>query len=152
MNNSKSGIMVIKGRLSRSKEQKYIEDIPIVHHYKYLGITMSESLRIELHVDKLHTRMNGFRYFMSQLKPKEVSTKTRLELWKTFFRCHIQYAADSALADDTSMDKLKRMYMMSLKQAMHLPVSTSTVKLLYFTGTWSHESLFLYKLCLTHQQ
>ena len=121
MNNSKSGILVVKKRMHRNPQAKFIDEVPIVHSYKYLGINISESLRINLHALKIRDRLKGFSYFMRQLRPNLISLKTRMELWKTFFRCHLQYAAESCFADESTFEELRRLYTISLKRALHLP-------------------------------
>ena len=109
MNNSKSGIMKIKKRTDRRKQNEFISEVPVVHEYKYLGITISESLKLGLHMKKLQGRLKNFKTMMARLRPTLMSLKTRIELWKTFYRCHVQQAIESCFVNATSFKKLKTM-------------------------------------------
>lgn len=46
LNDSKSGILKLKKRAHKSTVQNNILNIPIVNTYKYLGMEMSESLKL----------------------------------------------------------------------------------------------------------
>lgn len=60
LNASKSGVMRLKKRMHKSKVVQTLGDIPIVHTYKYLGVTISESLRLQVQVEKLRGKLKGF--------------------------------------------------------------------------------------------
>lgn len=69
--------------------------------------------------------------------------KTRLQLWKTFFRSHIFYGIECLMADKGSFAQMERIYSVSLKKALYVPKSCSVNKLLLHTNTWTLENLFL---------
>lgn len=125
--------MRIKRRAHSSQNMTEIEAIPFVSQYKYLGITVTESLKLKERQEALRNKLKGFKYFISQMRPSMVSVKTRLELWKTFFRSHIFYGLECFLIDDTTFNQLNQIYSVSLKRALHVPMNCSVNEVLYFT-------------------
>jgi hypothetical protein len=138
--------MKIKKRFCDKGTALDIDGIPIVHSYKYLGLQIKESLKCDLRLQSLKEKLRSFQFFMAKLRPSLVSLKTRLQLWKTFFCCHVLYGLECIFLDAPTLRQLKVIYSVSLKKALHLPLSCGVDELLLATNTLTLDSLLTQRL------
>jgi len=133
LNNLKSAIFQIKKRKSRNTHSEEISEIPILTNYKYLGIQVSNTLRLDEHIKELTKRANAFSNSIKKLKARNISLKTRMEIWKTFCKTSLMYGSEIFLFNEKELSKLDKIYLSTLKITCGLPKSTQTSSLLVFS-------------------
>ena len=92
INPQKSGIMRILWRRGKSKEIENALNIPEVESYRYLGVTITQSLRLDEHENKLRNIEKFLNKGIGLLKPTMIMTKSRIMIFKSILRSKVSYA------------------------------------------------------------
>lgn len=147
LNASKSGYFKILGKRSKNvPPHEDIRGIPKVQSYKYLGITIGCDLRLNEHVTALRERCKKSINLFGKLIGSRISCKTRIEIWQTFTKSFLLYGLETAPLDKGRWTAIERLYLKTLKQAVHCPITVSTSLLLYVTDQWSPRMLMTFRI------
>ena len=92
INPQKSGIMRILWRRGKFKVIENALNIPEVESYRYLGITITQSLRLDEHENKLRNIEKFLSKGIGLLKPTMIMTKSRIMIFKSILRSKVSYA------------------------------------------------------------
>jgi len=114
-------------------------NIPIVQTYKYLGIVLSNSLKLQVRLETLKKKRNLFKLLIWKLKPEVVPLKVRITLWVVFMKSVITYGIEAVLVHPAILDDIRRVYQTSLKIALNLPMSTPMADITKYLDIWPLE-------------
>ena len=92
INPTKSGIIRILLRKGKIKQISNWLNIPEVSAYRYLGITINQTMKIDEHYKILKNMEIQLRKRIWLLKPSIINTKSRLAIFKTKLRSKMNYA------------------------------------------------------------
>ena len=92
INSQKSGIMRVSLRKSKCKGISNNINIPKLDSYCYLGVNITQSLRLGDHELKMRKIEQFLNRRISILKPSILMTKSRLILFKSILRAKVIYA------------------------------------------------------------
>ena len=92
INPQKSGIMRIQWRRGKSKEIENALNISEVESYRYLWVTITQSLRFDEHENKLKNIEKFLNKGIGLLKPTMIMTKSRIMIFKFILRSKVSYA------------------------------------------------------------
>ena len=92
INPTKSGIIRILLRKGKIKQISNWLNIPEVSAYRYLGITINQTMKIDEHYKILKNMEIQLRKRIWLLKPSIINTKSRLAIFKTILRSKMNYA------------------------------------------------------------
>jgi hypothetical protein len=89
INKSKSGIMYLHKRVS-SLKSTHIDDFPIVFSYNYLGLTIDNHGKINIHRDKMKKKIT---YITNKIRwaSQHCTLKKKILLWKCYLRPYFLY-------------------------------------------------------------
>ncbi len=93
------------------------ETVPLVNSVTLLGVTISDSMKWDMHIENFTTKANSKRYFLVVLKRAGVTTNHLLKFYTTFVRPGVENAAPvwhSGLAARLS-DKVEMVQRSSLR-------------------------------------
>ena len=93
INPKKSGILRILLRKGKCKGIKNWLNIPEVDWYKYLGVTITQSLQLKEHEKNLKWEEERLKRRIRILKPSLVSTKSRFIVYKSILKSKFYYSA-----------------------------------------------------------
>ena len=117
VNPKKSGILRILRRKGKWLHYKNWLDIPEVTSYWYLGIRITQSLKLNEHEQRLKAVESNLTKKLQVLKPSLVSTKSRFLVYKTILKSKLLYAAKTiSKYSKTYRDKLNSMLYRILKK------------------------------------
>ena len=91
VNPSKSGIMRVMRRKGKWFIINNVLDIPEVDSYKYLGIRLDQTLRLDGYKEELRRKENYILKRVKILKPSLVSTKSKLMAFKSVWKVQVSY-------------------------------------------------------------
>lgn len=95
--------------------------LPLVRNYKYLGITLDNTLNFKSHIQKLKRKITFITNAFYLLRKSSNSTKFCHGVWTTFIRPLLDYSQSAfAFASETSRDELARLYRTSMRGMMFL--------------------------------
>jgi len=132
LNRRKCGVLPLRLR-EATLPKKDLEGIPFVRQYKYLGIPLDSALTLKHLVPLIKSKVRKFTARIGLILRDVVGTKTKLDLWQTYARCHFDYFAP-AIALCSQLDKFQRMFTKSLKKALDLPIQLPNLPLLHAVG------------------
>ena len=92
VNSNKSGIIRILLRKGGVKQISNWLKIPEVRCYKYLGVTINQSLKLDEHYIVIRNIEAQLKRRIGLLKPSLMNTKSRRMVFKTILRSKISYA------------------------------------------------------------
>jgi len=130
INEKKCAIIRVRGKKTpKDLTLQSISGIQFVEKYKYLGITIDQSLNLKTHLNLITKRAYGLVANFFKFMKDVVSVKLRLELWKIYVRPIVEYGAEIFLLLPTKLSKLNTIYHSSLKSALGLGANTSNLLL-----------------------
>ena len=95
LNPIKSGILRVLNRAGKIKGIKNIAKIPEVTEYKYLGLTINQSLNFKGLTSKIKSKSNYMREQINKIKYTALSPKARKLILKTIYYQMITYGCTS---------------------------------------------------------
>ena len=93
INPSKSGIFRILNRRGKVKDILNALDIPEVTSYKYLGVEMNQTIKLNGHIHTLRLIEEKLANRINILRPSLVTTESRFLDFKAIIRVKMCYAA-----------------------------------------------------------
>lgn len=78
LNYSKCGIFRVMGRSTTEHNAEEMWKIPVVRHYKYLGITISNSLKLDEHFKNVEKKVMLFESFLNKIPITKVPILVRV--------------------------------------------------------------------------
>jgi len=120
INKKKCGILTIRKR-EMPLLRKDLKGIPFVQTYKYLGVPLDSSLTLKYLEPYLKEKLKKFTQRIRFVLRSIVGTKTKLNLWQNYARCHFDYLSPT-IALCGQIGKFASMFTKSLKKALDLPL------------------------------
>ena len=131
INGKKSGIMRILRRIGKVKPTKNDLNIPEVRSYKYLGVLINQSCKVDDHWKFIKTKVLNYKRMIGMLKPSITDLRSRLLLFNTTIKPQITYAWKALYPHSkTAKDKIESAIYQSLKALMSIRCNVSKSKLL----------------------
>ena len=94
INTAKTKIVEIRKQRVNYPEGQKISDYEIVGEYKYLGVPIDCSLTMWSYFEQLKKKVNRLTGFAYKFQLQECSIATRVQLFKTYIKPHIDYAIE----------------------------------------------------------
>ena len=92
MNEKKSGILRILKRTGKIKNMENALNIPEVNSYKYLGVWINQSIKVDEHCNYIKSKVTNLKRKIGLLKPSLVGMNSRLLIYKTIVKPQLSYA------------------------------------------------------------
>ena len=128
--------------------RKELEGIPFVQTYKYLGIPLDSALTLKYLEPYLKEKLKKFTQRIRLMLRSIVGTKTKLNLWQNYARCHFDYFSPAiVLCGQTG--KFASLFTRSLKRTLDLPLHISNDPLIKIVGVPSLQQIAGYHLVNT---
>ena len=130
INEKKSGYLRILKRKGKTYTIENELSIPEVEEYKYLGIVISQSLKLRNHISYIKIKTQALKRRIKLLSPSLVNMKTRMILYKTIVIPQLTYACDAIY--DIKQQKytsLGSALYQCLKSLLHIRANVSKEKL-----------------------
>ena len=130
LNKSKCGIMFLGGKNQltvKETETGFIEELPLIDSYKYLGVYLNKTLTPSNHLKYLSNKTNKFKKLMNILNYQNCSGKILLTLWKVFPAAILSYAGFINLAELSDQSHFKQfdlLYKKSIKSTFRIQKNT----------------------------
>ena len=139
INTSKTKIVEIRKQMINYPEGQKIQDYEIVSDYKYLGVPIDCSLTMSTYLEGLKKKINRLTGFAYKFQLKECSIATKLQLFKTYIKPHVDYAIEIWQLEKLST-KFERgvwpLFFKSLKQLVGIAETASNYRTLAALGLW----------------
>ena len=108
INERKSGILRILKKRGKTRKIENSLDIPEVESYKYLGIHINQSLRLDTHNKYIKQKMSMIKRRIYLLKPSLVDLKSRMKLYKSVIIPQLSYACNALYEDDPKGEEIQK--------------------------------------------
>ena len=108
INEKKSGILRILKRTGKISTIENWLNIPEVSEYKYLGVVLNQSLRLNNHQQYIRSKVQALKKRINLLRPSLANMKTRLALYKTIIVPQLTYACKAIYNNHQQRDKTLR--------------------------------------------
>ena len=92
INEKKSGILRILKRTGKIKNMENALNIPEVNSYKYLGVWINQSIKVDEHRNYIKSKVTNLKRKIGLLKPSLVGMNSRLLIYKTIVKPQLSYA------------------------------------------------------------
>ena len=135
INPQKSGIMRILWRRGKFKVIENALNIPEVESYRYLGITITQSLRLDEHENKLRNIEKFLSKGIGLLKPTMIMTKSRIMIFKSILRSKVSYALATIWThNEKYTEKWESMLYRLLKRLFYIRTNVAKQKMFKVLG------------------
>ena len=110
--------------------------VDVVDYAKILGLTVSNNLKWNKHVDEVIKKARMRLYFLSQLKKSNIATKELLQFYTTCIQGRIYYVADAAYAAGLALIGASRFTVTRPLPPRTRPLSIKTRSFLSASRIW----------------
>ena len=105
INENKSGILRILKRAGKAKVVENKLNIPEVTAYKYLGVQINQSLKIDFHNKFIRQKIASIKRNTQTLKSSLINLKSRMTLYKTVIIPQLTYACNAIYGEEPKGEK-----------------------------------------------
>ena len=122
INHSKSGIFVLNAKRSGPHmfPLKEILGFPIVFEYKYLGVTFSNYLCFNLHLDSIKKKLTQLTKRMKRIHSNKVPLTVKIQIFNNYISSRIFYGLEIAVTWSSQLNKMITLYTSNLKNVIGL--------------------------------
>ena len=140
INKDKSGILRILKRKGKIRKIENCLDIPEVDSYKYLGITLNQSLQLDSHHAYIKTKISELKRKIFLLKPSLFILKSRITLYQSIIVPKLNYAWNALYENDQiGKSKLKNGLYQWLKLLLNIRGNVKKDKIFTILGLETEE-------------
>ena len=104
----KIGIFRILKKRGKTRKIENSLNISEVESYKYLGIHINQSLRLDTHHKYIKHKMSMIKRRIYLLKPSLVDLKSRMTLYKSVIIPQLSYACNALYEDDPKGEEIQK--------------------------------------------
>lgn len=123
--NKKKWYYGYKGKDSKNE----IDGYPIIHEYKYLGITITNKIQINKHIDNINKKINIYFQINNILNKRYFNIKSIMLLFEYYHKSRFLYGLLAFIDQKSKINKIDNKILSNIKKLLILPIRTNNKKL-----------------------